>query len=167
MWKLPDKETLTVEFKSDKKRGVEGYSDDELVDEIVGMANTAGGYGMNQDIGLILSDGSFYPLLRKGQRIPCREKKINFAAVTDERAVRFLVTDAEDPAKRTFEEPIVIDREGQGFMSEQFEVSCFVDPDLLFRFRVRSTEFMRKYLYMWTYNKLNIYYQVEGGRNER
>ena len=134
---------------------------------LIGMTNAAGGYGMNQDIGLILSDGSFYPLLRKGQRIPCREKKINFAAVTDERAVRFLVTDAEDPAKRTFEEPIVIDREGQGFMSEQFEVSCFVDPDLLFRFRVRSTEFMRKYLYMWTYNKLNIYYQVEGGMNER
>lgn len=129
---------------------------------IISMANAAGGYGMNQDIGVILCDGSFYPLLRKGQRIPCKEKKINFASVTDERSVRFLVTDAEDPRKRTFEEPIVIDREGQGFMSEQFEVSCFVDPDLLFRFRIRSTEFMRKYLYMWTYNKLNIFYQIEG-----
>ena len=134
---------------------------------LIGMANAGGGYGMNQDIGLILSDGSFYPLLRKGQRIPCREKKINFAAVTDEKSVRFLITDAEDPAKRTFGEPIVIDREGQGFMSEQFEVSCFVDPDLLFRFRVRSTEFMRKYLYMWTYNKLNFYYQIEIDDNER
>lgn len=129
---------------------------------IIGMTNASGGYGMNQDIGVILSNGSFYPLLRKGQRIPCKEKKINFASVTDERSVRFLVTDAEDPIKRTFEEPIVIDREGQGFMSEQFEVSCFVDPDLLFRFRIRSTEFMRKYLYMWTYNKLNIFYQIEG-----
>lgn len=133
----------------------------------IGMTNQSGGYGMNQDIGLILSDGSFYPLLRKGQRIPCKEKKINFASVTDEKSVRFLVTDAEDPKKRTFEEPIVIDREGQGFMSEQFEVSCFVDPDLLFRFRVRSTEFMNRYLYMWTYNKLNIYYQIEGDANGR
>ena len=133
----------------------------------IGMTNQSGGYGMNQDIGLILSDGSFYTLLRKGQRIPCKEKKINFASVTDEKSVRFLVTDAEDPKKRTFEEPIVIDREGQGFMSEQFEVSCFVDPDLLFRFRVRSTEFMNKYLYMWTYNKLNIYYQIEGDANGR
>ena len=129
---------------------------------LIGMTNATGGYGMNQDIGLIMSDGSFYPLLRKGQRIPCREMKINFASVTDEKSVRFLITDAEDPLKRTFEEPIVIDREGQGFMSEQFEVSCFVDPDLLFRFRVRSTEFMRKYLFLWTYNKLNIYYQIEG-----
>ena len=128
---------------------------------VISMSNAAGGYGMNHDVGLIMSDGSFYPLLHKGQRIPCKEKKINFAAVTDEQAVRFLVTDAEDPLKRTFEEPIVIDRKGQHFMSEQFEVSCFVDPDLLLRFRVRSTEFMKKYLYMWTYNKLNIYYQIE------
>ena len=134
---------------------------------VISMSNAAGGYGMNHDVGLIMSDGSFYPLLRKGQRIPCREKKINFASVTDEQAVRFLITDAEDPLKRTFEEPIVIDREGQHFMSEQFEISCFVDPDLLLRFRVRSTEFMKRYLYMWTYNKLNIYYQIEGNVNGR
>ena len=134
---------------------------------VISMSNTAGGYGMNQDIGLILSNGKFYPLLHKSQKIPCKEKKINFASVTDEKSVRFLVTDAEDPMKRTFEEAIVIDRKGQGFMSEQFEVSCFVDPDLLLRFRVRSTEFMKKYLYMWTYNKLNIYYQIEGDGNAR
>ena len=131
----------------------------------VSMSNSCGGFGLNQDIGLILSDGSFYPLLMKGQRIPCKEKKINFASVTDEKCIRFLLTDAEDPSKRTFQYPIVIDREGQGFMSEQFEVSCFVDPDLLFRFRIRSTEFMKKYLYMWTYNKMNMYYQIEGDYN--
>ncbi|MCR4635201.1 MAG: Hsp70 family protein [Butyrivibrio sp.] len=127
---------------------------------VISMSNSSGGYGMNQDIGLILSDGSFYPLLRKGQRIPCQERRIHFASVTDEKSVRFLITDSEDPSKRTFEHPVVIEREGQGFMSEKFEVSCFVDPDLLFRFRVRSTEFMNKYLFMWTYNKLSFYYQI-------
>ncbi|MCR5669237.1 MAG: Hsp70 family protein [Lachnospiraceae bacterium] len=134
---------------------------------IISMTNSKGGYGMNQNIGLILSNGAFYPLLKKGQKIPCKEKRINFATVTDEKSVRFLITDAEAPEDRTFEHPIVIEREGQGFMSEQFEVSCFVDPDLLFRFRVRSTEFMREYLYMWTYDKLNIYYQIEGNGYER
>ena len=33
---IPEKETLTIEFKSDRS----GYSDADLVDEIVGMANT-------------------------------------------------------------------------------------------------------------------------------
>lgn len=36
---LPKKETLTIEFKSDKIR----LSDSQLIDEIVGMANTEGG----------------------------------------------------------------------------------------------------------------------------
>ena len=36
---VPFKESLTIEFKSDKKR----YSDTLLVEEIVGMANTKGG----------------------------------------------------------------------------------------------------------------------------
>ena len=134
---------------------------------IISMTNRRGGYGMNQDIGLILSDNSFYPLIHKGQKVPCEQEVINFASVTDEESVRFMITDAEDPDKRTFEQTIEINREGQGFMSEQFEVSCFVDPDLLFRFRVRSTEFMKKYLCLWTYNKINFYYQIEGDDNKR
>ena len=36
---VPEKETLTVEFKSDRDR----LSDDDLLEEIVGMANTQGG----------------------------------------------------------------------------------------------------------------------------
>ncbi len=134
---------------------------------LISMSNAAGGYKMNQDVGLILCDGSFFPLLKKNQTIPCKEMIINFASVADEKTVKFLITDSEDPQKRTFEQPIVIDREGQGFMSEQFEVSCYVDPDLLFRFRVRSTEFMKKYLYMWTYSKLRFYYQIEESANGR
>ena len=56
---------------------------------IISMTNAAGGYGMNQDIGLILSNGSFYPLLKKGQRIPCKEKKINFDFTTRNRNLSF------------------------------------------------------------------------------
>ena len=40
MNELPTKETLTVEFKSDRGGG---YPDGDLLDEIVGMANTEGG----------------------------------------------------------------------------------------------------------------------------
>lgn len=36
---LPEKETLTVEFKSDRNR----LSDDELVEAVVALANTQGG----------------------------------------------------------------------------------------------------------------------------
>lgn len=40
MCDLPKEETLTIEFKSDRGKG---YSDESLVDEIVGMTNTEGG----------------------------------------------------------------------------------------------------------------------------
>ena len=36
---IPNKETLIVELKSDQA----GYSDNDLIDEIVGMTNTQGG----------------------------------------------------------------------------------------------------------------------------
>lgn len=39
MRKIPYKETLTIEFKSD----VKGFSEKDLVDEVVGMTNTEGG----------------------------------------------------------------------------------------------------------------------------
>lgn len=164
----PFREQVINEFGEDKVV----YPDKVMWDiakgaAMVSMTYSSGGYGMNQDVGVIMSNGSFYPLIYKHQRVPCREKKINFASVTDEKSVRFLVTDAEDPDKRSFEQPIVIDREGQGFMSEQFEVSCFVDPDLLFRIRVRSTEFMRRYLYLWTYANLKMYYQIEESKDDR
>ena len=47
---IPQKENLTVEFKSDlqrpdvsEKKRKSGYPDSDLIDEIVGMANTEGG----------------------------------------------------------------------------------------------------------------------------
>lgn len=36
---IPNKENLTIEFKSDIKR----YPDNDLIDEIVGITNTKGG----------------------------------------------------------------------------------------------------------------------------
>jgi molecular chaperone DnaK len=128
---------------------------------------TDGGYGLNQDLGVIMSNGEFYPMIQKGQLLPCKEKRLNFAIVNDEKVAKFIVTDNENPEQRTFEQFISIDRKGQGFMSEQFEVSCFIDPDLLFRFRVRSSEFMHQYLYLWTYDGLKVYYQLEGKKNGR
>lgn len=40
---LPERESLLVEFKSDRGKKGGGYPDDELVEEAVGMANTEGG----------------------------------------------------------------------------------------------------------------------------
>lgn len=121
---------------------------------------SSGGYGLNQNLGLILDDGEFYQLLNEGQRLPCREKKLNFAITDNEKHAKFIITDAKDPEKRTFTQYITVP--AGGFMEEQFELSCYVDPDHLFRLAIRSTKFMKQYLNLWTYDRLKIYYQIEG-----
>lgn len=123
-----------------------------------------GAYRLNQDIGLLLDDNTFYPLLRKGQRIPCREATCNFAITNDEKSARFVVTDAAEKSKRSFTQFISVP--AQGFMEEQFEVSCFVDPDLLFRMKIRSTLFMKKFLSFWVYDRLKVYYKLSGEDND-
>ena len=121
---------------------------------------SSGKFGLNQDIGLILDDGEFFPLIKNGQPLPCRERKLNFAITNDEKHAKFVVTDAKAPEKRSFTQFITVP--AGGFMKEQFELACFIDPDHLFRLSIRSTRFMRQYLHFWTYDKLKIFYKIEG-----
>ena len=72
--------------------------------------------------------------------------------------------DATDKSKRSFTQFITVP--AQGFMEEQFEVSCFVDPDLLFRMKIRSTLFMKKFLSFWVYDRLKVYYKLSGEDND-
>ena len=124
------------------------------------VSMSSGNFGLNQDLGLILNDGEFFPLIKKGQPLPCRERKLNFAITNDELHAKFIVTDAKEPEKRSFTQYITVP--AGGFMKEQFELSCFIDPDHLFRFSIRSTQFMKQYLHFWTYDRLKIFYQIEG-----
>lgn len=124
------------------------------------VSMSSGKFGLNQDLGLILDDGEFFPLIKSGQTLPCRERKLNFAITNDENHAKFVVTDAKEPEKRSFTQYITVP--AGGFMKEQFELACFIDPDHLFRLSIRSTQFMKQYLHFWTYDKLKIFYQIEG-----
>ena len=123
---------------------------------------TGGRYGLNQDLGLIMSNGEFYPMIKKGQPLPCQEAKMYFATVNDEKVAKFIVTDSEKPEKSSFQKYITIESEDAGLMSEMYEVSCFVDPDMLFRFRIRSSRFQHRYLCLWTYDKVKVFYKLGG-----
>lgn len=124
---------------------------------IISMAS--GCYGLNQPIGLLLSDGEFYPLLSEGQPLPCREKTLNLAIVDNDTHAKIVLTDAKDVKKRSFTQNVSVP--AGGFMEEQFELSCFVDEDNLFRMRIRSTRFTKKILHTWTYDRLKVFYELE------
>lgn len=123
------------------------------------ISMTSGHYGLNHSIGLMLSDGEFYSLIQEGQPLPCREKKLNLAIVNNENNAKFVITDAKEVEKRSFTQNVTVP--AGGFLEEQFELSCFIDEDNLFRMRIRSTKFMKKVLHTWTYDRLKVFYELE------
>ena len=124
------------------------------------ISMSAGSYGLNQDLGIMLSDGEFYTLLNKGQLLPCREKQISVALVTDEKFAKLVFTDSKEEKLRSFVQNVKVP--AGGFYEEQFIVSCFIDDDNLFRLKVQSSRFMKTVLHTWTYDKLKVFYNLEG-----
>lgn len=124
------------------------------------ISMTDGHYGLNQNIGLILSDGEFLTLLEKSQPLPCQEKNVSLAIVTDEKKAQFVITDSKDEEDRSFVQYITVP--AGGFYEEIFELSCFIDDDNLLRMRIRSSRKEKTVLHSWTYDRLLIYYDLEG-----
>lgn len=153
-----------------KERLIEEYGEDMLYYPKMVMWDIAKGaslismssgtYGLNQNLGLMLSDGEFYTLINKGQLLPCREKQISVALVTDEKFAKFVFTDSKDERLRSFVQNVKVP--AGGFYEEQFVLSCFIDDDNLFRLKVQSSRFMKTILHTWTYDRLKVFYDLEG-----
>ena len=62
----------------------------------------------NQEIGVLLSNGELFPILKKGQPLPCVEFETNFAIVDDEKYAKFVITDSKFEEKRTFTQTLLI-----------------------------------------------------------
>jgi len=82
----------------------------------------------NQEIGVLLSNGELFPILKKGQPLPCVEFETNFAIVDDERYAKFVITDSKFEDKRTFTQTLL--HLTRGFLGEHFILKCYVDQDL-------------------------------------
>lgn len=138
------------------------YPDKVMWDIAKGAAissSRASTFCSNQDIGLILSDGEFFPLLRKGQAIPCQEFEVNFAITDKENYAKFVFTDSKHKDKRTFSETVL--HRTRGFLGEHFIVKCYVDQDYIFNVAIRSSEAYKDKFIVWKYNQLKIYYKIE------
>lgn len=126
------------------------------------LSRFPGSYVAAQDVGVILADGTYYGLLRKGEVVKGWKK-----------AVEFGVTDATDVVRVVFSGSADIDSSesrfrmkevpGYGFLEEKLIFEAEVDSDLVFRVRMRSN--MRRNLddVVWEYDKLKLSYGYGGG----
>lgn len=119
-----------------------------------------GGYGLSRPIGLLLNDGNFLPLLSEGQQVPCQEVNLCFAITDDSSTAKFIITDAKEQSRRSFVHNLPVP--ARGFLEEQFELSCFVDPDFVFKLKIRSNKTYEKRYVAWSYENLNLFYKIEG-----
>lgn len=143
------------------------YPEKVMWDIAKGAAITAtrpGGYSLNKSIGMLLSDGSYLPLLKKGQQIPCEEMHLTLGTVEKpERGAseaRFVFTDAENPSEREFTANFILPL--RGFIDENILLSCYVDQDNIFKLKVGSNRMLENSNKVWSYDKLKICYRIEG-----
>ena len=127
------------------------------------ISMSSGHYGLSTPLGLMLSSGEFFELISKGQPLPCRQRTINLATVDNSKQAKFVITDAKDPHRRSFTQNVTV--KSLGFLEEQFELSCFIDEDNLFRLRIRSTQFQEIVLHTWTYDRIKVFYELEGNKH--
>lgn len=107
---------------------------------------------LNQDIGLVLSDESFFPILNKHDSIE-GNKNFVFGIVEDTNKARFVFTDS----KKTIGYKNV---PTYGFFQESIECNSKIDDNLIFCMDIKSKNMTEEYKTEFRYDKLKFYYDI-------
>jgi molecular chaperone DnaK len=128
------------------------------------ISTKPGRYALNKSIGMLLSDGIFFPLLQKGQKLPCKEMTITVGVVegseNDIKEARFIFTDSENENERTLLERFIVPM--RGFVDETLQLSCYIDPDFIFKLKIGSNKMHDQVARVWSYENIKVYYEIEG-----
>jgi len=118
---------------------------------------TPGAYYSNQEINLILSDGTPFPLLKKDEPLENWRKHCSFGVVdtTDEARIVFGGSkDIEESSDRFISLPVY------GFLEEKVLLEAAVDKNNVFRVRAQSHNRPKEYSRFWNYTRLKSYYKL-------
>ena len=127
------------------------------------IATKKGGYTLSKSIGLELCDGTYFPLFKKGQPIPCEELKLSFSVVDQDadgiKEARFIFTDSGIEAERELYEPFVLPL--RGFLDEYIQLSCYIDQDNVFKLKAESNRVSESRAKIWHYENLKVSFHIE------
>lgn len=128
------------------------------------IAYNPGCYALNKSIGVMLSNNQFYPLLKRGQRVPTEEKTIRFGIVEKTNEARFVLTDGATEVEQSFLEYFPV--KTRGFSDESIEVSCYIDSDMVFRMKAKPEYAPDDFFKVWTYSNLKVLYEMNAPEPE-
>lgn len=116
------------------------------------LAANPGKFKVNQEVGVILSDSSYYRLVKNGQNINQKEKYV-FAIVEDTKMARFIFSDG---IQRIGNKDVTT----YGFCQEELNSEVFIDEDLVLNVEIKSNKRPAEYKEVWQYSKLKFGYRL-------
>ena len=132
-----------------------------------GAALLASDFGNNicaQNMGLRLSDDTFYPLLQSGQIIDHSPEVTTFGLVEDADNARFVFVESNDisDGRLTGMDRVLgyLSVPAYGFTNEPIRLETHVDEDMLFHVQAKSENRGNSHRRTWTYSELRFSYQL-------
>jgi molecular chaperone DnaK len=128
------------------------------------LNKTQGEYRVSQNIGLLLSDGTHFPLIKKDEIVGHKEHTVTFALVEDNKNAYFIFLESDDNVptglesdRRTIGYLIV---PSYGFLFEPIELSFQIDKNLLFTVTAKSSNMAQNDSKTWEYDKIRFSYNL-------
>ena len=123
------------------------------------LSQNPGSYHAAQRVGLILSDGTYFPLLEPGDAIKGWSKAVDFGIVDASKEVRVVfsgssdIDDMEDKRQ-------VVSVPSYKFLEEKITVNAMVDENSVFRVELKSSMRGNEPAQIWEYDKLKLYFSL-------
>ena len=119
------------------------------------LASKPGNYHSNQDIGILLSDGSIYYLLRQGDNVHEWEKKATFGITDTSQEAHLIIT-----GSKGLHDVANISVPTYQFLNEKIELKAKITKDLIFQIEAKSSFKTNAWKVWWQYEHLKLYYQA-------
>lgn len=112
-------------------------------------------YALNQDISIVMSDGTAYPIISVGSKIPYTGEVVSFGTVNCASSANFIVADDKQNILANITVP------AKGFLEEFFDVQGVIDNDLIAKITISSGK-NKNCLAKREIKQLNYYCDISG-----
>ena len=124
------------------------------------LSQNPGSYHSSQRVGLLLADGSYFPLLEPGDAIKGWSKSVDFGLVDTSKEMRVVFSGSPDIDGDSHSRQVV-SVPSYRFLEEKLKVRAFVDEDSVFRVEMKSSMRKSSDSEFWEYDRLKLYYSLE------
>ena len=112
-----------------------------------------GEFKLNQELGLILCDGYFLPLLENNGTLPSAIMEKEFGIIEDNHLANFVFSDNKKIIG-------FINVPVYGFVDENIRISYRVNEDLVFRAIIKSDHRIEKFTQVYEYSNIKFNYRL-------